>query len=62
MKKEIKSGSLWKTWKTWKKFMYQCFIINIKKLCLIRLFVLLCAFVECQCVLAYQTHTHSQDP
>ena len=44
------------------EFMYQCFLINIKIWCIIRLFVLLCAFVECQCVLAYQTHTHSQDP
>ena len=36
--------------------------INIKMWSIIQLFVLLCALVECQCVLAYQTHTHSQDP
>ena len=52
-----------RTWKTeQKKMYYQCFIINIKIWCIIQLFVLLCALVECQCVLAYQTHTHSQDP
>ena len=65
------SGSLktWKKWsqgvcgRRWRKWMYyQCFLINIKIWCIIRLFVLLCAFVECQCVLAYQTQTHSQDP
>ena len=70
-KKEKKSGSLktWKKWsqgvcgRRWRKWMYyQCFLININIWCIIWLFVLLCAFVECQCVLAYQTQTHSQDP
>ena len=45
-----------------KRMYYLSFLINVKIWSIIRLFVLLCALVECQCVLAYQTHTHSQDP